>query len=324
MRLRLTLCSVSIAMCLSIGSGFAQDSATTFPDRNITMIVPFAAGGQVDIIARITAQAMSEEIGKTVVVENKGGAAGAIGAAYVARSAPDGYTLLAIDISFLAAPNIQAQSGYKVSDFRMVGPSTRSVLAFVVNPSNPAKDLPDFISRSLKAQEDVPFAHSGLGSTPQLAVLSFLNATKIKPLMVSYSGMAPAIADITANRIHAGFIGAAAAAGLAKDKMVKLFGVTGNRRVGSAPDTPTFNELNIKLAGFEQGTWYGVAVPAKTPDAVVAKLNAALSRALSKSTVAAQLAPLDVYPWTTGSADFEKFVEGQAEHWKQQLANVKK
>jgi tripartite-type tricarboxylate transporter receptor subunit TctC len=307
---------------LSMSPSAAQSPETSFPAHPVTLVVPFAAGGQTDIIARVVGQVVTDELGQQIVVENRPGAGGAIGAAYVSRAAPDGYTLLAIDISFVALPNVQPKTGYSPADFRMVGPTSRGALGMIVAPRDPAKNLKEFIERSTTTKDEITFAHAGIGSTPHLAALSFVRATKIHPLMIPYGGMSPAMNDVAGDRVTSAFTGPALAAGMAKEHLLKLFAVTGERRVDSAPDVPTFSELGITLPGFEKGTWYGIAVPSKTPDSIVAKLNAALQRGLARSEVGSKLQKSDVYPWAASQGDFDTFVREQADLWKAQLAGI--
>src|SRR5690349_13994735 len=199
-----------LSVCLLVVFGVlpgllrTRAAAASFPDHPISLIVPFAAGGPVDVIARTVADGISKEINGTVVVENKAGAGGAIAFNYVARAKPDGYTLVAVDMSFAVLSHFHNDVGYDpVKDFNMVGQTTRSTLILVVSADSKTPDLDKFIANTRSAADSVSIANAGLGSTPHLAALSFSKAVKINPVMVPYRGMTPAIADLLAGRVTA-------------------------------------------------------------------------------------------------------------------------
>lgn len=294
-----------------------------FPARPITLVVPFAPGGLVDLIARVTAQGLSDEIGKPVNVENRPGGGGTIGVTSVAKAAPNGYTLLALDISFVSAPHFQERKSYSPTEnFKMVGSTGRSALALVVPPALKAGTLADFISFASKPENNASFGHAGVGSTPHLAAVSFAQATKLNPLMVPYGGMTPATNDLLGNRITAGFVGTPQAAELTAKGMLTTLGVTSPQRVASNRNAPTFSELGLSLAGFERGTWYGIAVPSGTPDIIVEKLHAALTSALRRKSAIDRLALADVSPFPINPAEFQSFVADQSRNWSTILSKV--
>jgi tripartite-type tricarboxylate transporter receptor subunit TctC len=294
-----------------------------FPARPITLVVPFAPGGLVDLIARVTAQGLSEEIGKPVTVENRPGGGGTIGVTSVAKAAPNGYTLLALDISFVSAPHFQERKSYSPTEnFKMVGSTGRSALALVIPPALKVDTLSDFISFASKPNNNASFGHAGVGSTPHLAAVSFTQAAKLNPLMVPYGGMTPATNDLIGNRITAGFVGTPQAAELTVKGMLTTLGVTSPQRVASNKNAPTFNELGLNLAGFERGTWYGIAVPSGTPDIIVEKLHAALTRALSRKSAIDRLALADVSPFPINPPEFQSFVAEQSRNWSTILSKV--
>jgi tripartite-type tricarboxylate transporter receptor subunit TctC len=309
------------AACL-LSAAPARAAGDGFPDKPITVVVPFAAGGPVDLIGRTVAQALSDEIGKPVIVENRVGAGGAIGVNSVGRAAADGYTLLITDISFVAVPQIRASIGYDpLKDFRMVSSVARSTLVLATGPKVQASSLNDFIGEAKRLGNGLSFGHSGLGSTPYLAALAFTQAVKIEPLMVSYRGMAPALNDLIAGQISAAFPGPGAALSLTS-KGVHVLGVMGDRRLAREGGIPTFAELGYTLRGFEHGTWYGLAAPKATPDAIVEKLNAAVRRALAKPEVARQLDPSDIVPEASSPQEFDAAMRTQVESWKSVIATA--
>ena len=320
---RFCLCSF-FALGLLPASFTSRAAAAEFPDHPITLVVPFAAGGPVDVIARAVADGISKEINGTVVVENKAGAGGAIAFAYVARSKPDGYTLVAVDMSFAVLSHFHNDVGYDpVKDFKMIGQTTESTLVLVVPADSKTPDLESFIANARKAGDGVSIANAGLGSTPHLAGLSFAKAAKIEPLMVPYRGMTPAVTDLLAGRITSAFVGPQSAMGLVQEGKLKMLAAIGQERLKEAPSVPTFAEKGIDLPGFKHGTWYGIAAPAGTPPAVIEKLNAALNRALAKPDVQKRLEPLGIFVRKTTPAEFDSFISDQVSQWNEIASKVK-
>ncbi len=316
-------CVAALAIAFSLNGARAAEDAADFPSRQITLINPFAAGGPTDLIARVVGEALGDVLGKPVVVEDRPGAGGGVGFVAVAHSAPDGYTLAAVDISLVTVPLVQAQASYDpIKDFRMVGMTTRSTLAFLVAPSTPASNIADFLAMARRDPNAVTLAHPGIGSTPYLGALSFSQAAHIKPLLVPYQGMAPATTDLMSNRITGLFTAPSGGISLARDGKVKMLAVMGQQRLSEAPDVPAFAEAGLTLPGFEQGTWYGIAAPAGTPDAIVAKLNAALNKALQSKAVADRLAASDIFVQQSAPAEFQQFVSDQFAFWKKTIATA--
>ena len=247
------ICVSSLVVFCSL-SGFFQPRAlaANFPDRPISLVVPFAAGGPVDVIARAVADSLAKELNGTVVVDNKAGAGGGIAFSYVARSKPDGYTLVAVDMSFAVLPHFHRDAGYDPDkDFRMIGQTTRSTLVLVVPADSKTPDLESFIQNARRAGEGVSIANAGIGSTPHLAALSFAKVAKIKPLMVPYRGMTPAVTDLLAGRITSAFVGPQSAIGLVKEGKLKMLAAIGQKRLKEAPGVPTFSEKGMNLPGFQ-------------------------------------------------------------------------
>ena len=320
---RLWICSLAVVGALP-ASSFAPAAAADFPDHPISLIVPFAAGGPVDVIARAVADGMSKEIDGTVVVENKPGAGGAIAFGYVGRAKPDGYTLVAVDMSFVVLSHFHDNVGYDpVKDFKMVGQSTLSTLVLVVPADSKTPDLESFIQNARKAGEGVSIGNAGIGSTPHLAGLSFAKVARIKPLMVPYRGMTPAITDLLAGRIAGAFVAPPGAVGLVKEGKLKMLAAIGRERLKEAPDVPTFAEKGMDLPGFGRGTWYGLAAPAGTPAAVVDKLNAALNRALERQDLQKRLESIGVYVQKTTPSEFDGFIREQVSQRNEIAAAVK-
>ena len=315
--------SLLLLVALLLPPGAKAQGANDYPARPITLVVPFAAGGPVDLIARTAADALSKEINQTVVVENKGGAGGAIAFSYVAHAKPDGYTIVSVDMSFAVLSHFQSHAGFDpLQDFKMIGQTTRSTLVLVVPADSKTGDLASFIANARKSGHDVSLATAGPGSTPHLAALSFSRAAKIDPLMVPYRGMTPAVTDLLGGRVTGAFVGPQSAVGLVKEKKLKMLAAIGQERLEMAKNVPTFAEKGLDLPGFKQGTWYGLAAPAGTPAAIINKLNAALNRALHKPEVQERLRPLGIFVATTTPAAFQSFIHDQVLSWNEIASKV--
>jgi tripartite-type tricarboxylate transporter receptor subunit TctC len=308
------------AAALWVGSAGAQDRAASFPSRNITLMVPFGAGGPPDSVARVVANGLSKSLGKPVVVENRPGASTSLAATSVARAAPDGHTLMAVDISFAVTPHIAANLGVNpLKDFKVVGQSARSVFTLIASPSLKTPTLAAFVKLAKEQKEALSIGHTGVGTTPHLAAMTFVNAAKINPLLVPYRTVTEATSNVVAGHIAGVFSAASTAIGLAGDGKATVLGVTGKSRAGILPDVPTFAESGIEMTGFEAGSWYGVVAPAGTPDDVVAKLNAALNHALQDPEVKAKLAATGLELVGSTPREFSDLIVSQHKYWGETL-----
>jgi len=307
---------LSAALLACASDAYAEEDAAQFPSRHITVIVPFAAGGPTDSIARVVAAGLGEALGKQVIVENLPGASTSIAAKTVARAVPDGYTLMAVDISFAVTPHIFSNLGVDpLKDFKAVGHSAKSQFLLIVSPALSTPTIADFIKLANTKREAVTIGHTGIGTTPYVAAITFMNASGINPLLVSYRGAAEATNDLLGGQISALFSAVVMATGLAKDGKVQVLGVTGAKRISTLPDVPTFEESGIRMTGFEGGSWYGIVAPAKTPDDIVAKLNAALYKVAENKEIKERLAALGVEPSVGTPQEFQGFIETQYTNW---------
>jgi tripartite-type tricarboxylate transporter receptor subunit TctC len=238
---------------LAISPASAQETATQFPSRDITIVVPFGAGGPPDSIARVIAAGLSKNLGRPVVVENRPGASSGLASKAVARAEPNGYTLLAVDISFAVAPHIASNLGVDTfKDFRPIGLSAKSVFTLLVSPSLGTSTVADFVKLAKAKGQEIQIAHTGIGTTPYLAAVTFIRAAGIDPLLVPYKAIAEAANNVVAGHISATFSAASTAIGLGSGK-ANVLGVTGSKRLPGLPDVPTFEESGIKMTGFENG-----------------------------------------------------------------------
>lgn len=284
-----------VTMLGCIAPGSAQEAATAYPSRNITLIVPQAAGGPPDVIARIVAAPVSEILGKPIVIENRPGASASLGAAAVAKAPPDGYTLLFIDITVVVAPSLIAKVAYNpATDFAPIANTARSWLTLVVSNKSGVSNLKEFVALAKAKPGEMKFASSGVGSPPHLVGLAFLQATGAKMAHVPYRGTAPAVTDIVGGHIESLFVSYATAEAQANGGQLKIVAVTGTSRFPNLPAVPTFKEQGFEMGGADDGAWFGLAAPKGTPTPIVTKLNEAVNKALSQPTTRQRLEKLNV------------------------------
>ncbi|MBP0443720.1 tripartite tricarboxylate transporter substrate binding protein BugD [Roseomonas sp. SSH11] len=283
--LRRALLAASFAV-LAAPSAMAQ----SFPSRPITVIVPFAAGGPTDVIARLVAEGMSKDLGQPVVVENVTGAGGTIAAARVAQARPDGYTLLVHHIGHATAATLYRQLPYNVeTSFAPLGLVSDAAMTIVAKPDFPANDMAGFIA-ALKEQGDrLNLAHSGLGGANQLCGMLVQQAAGKALTTVVFRGSAPALQEMMAGRIDVFCDQATNTAPFIRDNRIKAYAVTLDRRVEGL-NLPTTAESGAP--GIAMSTWHGVYAPAGTPEAVQERLSAAIRAALREERLRARFADL--------------------------------
>jgi tripartite-type tricarboxylate transporter receptor subunit TctC len=255
------------------------------------MIVPFPAGGPSDIVARIAADGMSKQLGHNIIVENVGGAGGTLGSGRAAEAAGDGYTILAASMgSFIAAPFFYPNLKYDTKDFEPIGMSANAPAAISISPQVPASNLKDFIAWAKTKGADVKQAHGGLGGTAHMACLMFNQTAGITPTMVGYRGMGPGMNDLMGGHVDMACEQAVVMAGAIQGNKVKGLVIAGPTRLPALPDMPTSQEAG--LPAFQLNIWSGVFAPKGTPPEVVAKLAAALDKALDDPATAERLGKL--------------------------------
>jgi tripartite-type tricarboxylate transporter receptor subunit TctC len=289
--------------------------AADYPTRSITLVVPSPAGGGTDTQARILAPKLSELLGQTIVIENRGGASGNIGAQAVAKAAPDGYTLLAMISSHVINPFVLKGVPYDIDrDFAMISRTVTVPGVLVGNPSLPAKNLKELLAYMKANPGKVAFGSAGTGSLSHLIVELFAQDTGVKLLHVPYRGTQPALNDVLASHVAFMVPDLTIALGQMQAGALRAYGVTSATRSAAAPDVPTLAEAG--LAGFDAVQWFGLAAPAGTPPDIVKKLHAAVTQALNDPKVKERYNDLAMTPAPSASpAEYAAFVHEEGVRW---------
>ena len=325
MTTRRTTLAIPLAITLAFGAlasapALAQQS---FPSRPVNLVVPFPPGGGTDTGARILAEQLSKRWGQPVVVENKGGAAGQIGADSVAKAKPDGYTLLLGNIGTQAInPSLYAKLPYDADKaFAPVSLVAELPLAMMVNPALPAKTASEFIALAKSKPGQLSYSSSGSGSAPHLAAEIFKDQTGTFVLHVPYRGGGPAIADLLAGHVQLSFMTVLEASGHIKGGKLRALAVTGDKRVQALPDVPTLAESVVP--GFNAISWIGLLAPAGTPPDVVDKIAADVRAVLADDAVKARITALGGVPRATTPQEFGKLIADDKARYAQIIRSRK-
>jgi tripartite-type tricarboxylate transporter receptor subunit TctC len=272
-------------------------SAQPYPSRNVTLVVPFAAGGPTDVVARTLAAAMAKPLGQMVVVENKTGAGGTLAANYVAKAAPDGYTVLIHHNGMATAPGLYRKLPYNpLTDFEYVGQVVDVPMTLLARKDLPPATGAELVGYVKANASKLTLAHAGLGAVSQLCGLLFQKMVGVELTAIPYQGTAPALNALLGGQVDILCDQTTQTLPHIKAGTVKLYGVTTTSRIRSLPDTPTLDEQGLK--GFEVKVWHGIYMPKGAPPAAVDKLGAALRVALKDPSVVARLVELggDIVP----------------------------
>ena len=284
----------SVAAIALVGAAFGAQ-AQNYPTKTITMVVPFAAGGPTDTVARLVAQSMGATHKQQIIVENVGGAGGTIGAARVAKSAPDGYTIFLHHIGQSTAPALYRKLSYNAMDsFEPIGLVTDVPMTLIARANFPAKDFKELLAYVKANKEKVTYANAGLGSASHLCGKLFQTAIGVDLTTVPYKGTGPAMNDMLGGQVDIMCDQTTNTTSQIKGGKVKVYGVTTKTRLASMPNVPTMNEAG--LPGFEVAVWHGLYAPKGTPKPVVDQLSNALRVALKDPTVKQRFADLGTEP----------------------------
>ncbi len=309
----------SFWVCMTLAIGAVTSTALAqapYPNKPVTLVVTYPPGGGADAMARLIAPKMGEALGQPIVIENKPGAGGQIGAAAVAKAAPDGYTLMLDASSFSVNPSLYPKLPYdSMKAFKPIGVVALFPNVVLVNANFQAKNVAELIAAARKSKDAVSYASSGNGSAQHLAGALFESAAKVDMVHIPYKGGGPALNDVIGGQVPLFFGNLASTLQHVQSGKLRALAVTSGKRSAILPDVPTLNESGLK--GTEIYEWNAVFVPTGTPDAVVNKLAAAFQQALDSAEVKARIAQLggDIQKGSPEQA--KKFIEQQISLWGQ-------
>ena len=305
---------VSLALTAAAMFSHTQTQAQTWPTKPISLVVTYPAGGGADTMARLIAPKLGEALGQPVIVENKPGASGQIGASAVAKAAPDGYTLMLDASSFAVNPALFAKLPYDSDKaFKPIGVIALFPNVLLANPGFGAKSVKDVMSAAKVKKHAVSYASSGNGSAQHLAGAMFESAAGVDMLHVPYKGGAPALNDVIGGQVPLFFGNLASTLQHVKAGKLLPLAVTSGKRSPILPDVPTMAEAGI--AGYEVYEWNALFAPAGTPDAVIAKIAAALQKTLDSADVKSRIAQLGGEPQTAKPDVAQQFIRQQTVLW---------
>ncbi len=295
---------------LMLLSGIAPGAAAAYPDHPIRIVVPVAAGGGNDIVARMLAQKLTEAWGQAVVVDNRPGAATAIGAEIVAKAIPDGHTIMLTSVSFAINAAMRRNLPFDaVKDFALVTQVARVPQIMVVNPALPAATLAEFIALAKAKPGQISYASAGTGSSTHLAMELFMDLTGIKLNHVPYKGTAPGLTDVIAGHVQVTFDAIPPTLPHIRSGRVRALVVGGPQRFPTLPDVPTLAEAGLPNYTFQ--SWFGILAPARTADAIVRQLNRELVRIVRLPETRQAFVDLGIEPLGTSPEEYGKYLRAE-------------
>jgi tripartite-type tricarboxylate transporter receptor subunit TctC len=311
----------SVKSCIRVAAAFAATvvlgltaAHAEFPDKPIKLIVPFAPGGGADLIARTLAVDLSKELGQPVIVENKPGAGTIIGSDLVAKSAPDGYTLLVSSIAHSVNPSLMERLPYSTEkDFVPISMVVRSPNVLVVRADSPYKSVKDIVDAAKAKPNHLSYASPGNGTSSHLAGALFADLAKVKIQHVTYKGSAPALTDLLGGQTDILFGTSGSVGPFVDSGKLRALAVTSATRSDAYPKVPTMIEAGVP--GYATEGWYGLHAPAATPAAVIQKLNAATRKAAQSEFFKSKLVHEGMVSQTGTPAEYESFVRAEIARW---------
>lgn len=311
--MKLIIRGLAIACALS-GLAGAAPAQTAYPDKPIKLVLAFPPGGPTDLVARVLAQKLGEQMGQTVIVENKPGANGNIAAELVAKSLPDGYTVFYNTSAVALSPALYKKLGYDVlSDFAPVALTAVIPLVLAVHPSLPVTTIQEFIDYLKVNPGKFSYGSAGNGNITHLGAFLMLQAKGLSAAHIPYKGSAPALMDLVGGQTQFTTDTVNSALPFIKEKRLRALAVTSLTRTSVLPDVPTLNET--VMPGFEVGAWQGLLVPAKTSPEIVKRLNAEILKALASSDVRAKLALQGAEPLGSTPIEYGAYIKSEVDRW---------
>ncbi|VFR56324.1 Tricarboxylate transport protein TctC [plant metagenome] len=301
------------AMCLAALSLTAAAAHAAFPERAITIVVPYAPGGASDTVARLLANRMADKLGTSIVVENKPGASGTIGANFVARAPADGYTVLYDATPYSINPQLFAKMPFAADALQPLSLVLLQPNALIVKPDSPFKDVTSLVEAAKAKPGTINFASGGSGTVQRLAAELFRQKLGLDMVHIPYKSGGPAIVDVMGGQVDFMFSTVAAAYPLVSTGKLRALAVSSPQRSARLPDVPTVAESGVP--GYEAYEWNGLFLPKGTPDAVSATLHDALVQVLDEAEVKQRLSDLGAQPAGSTPADFSAFLQKESAKW---------
>jgi len=313
-------CALLISICTLIAMP-ASAQIDEYPSKPIRIVVPLAAGGTGDTMARLLAEGMSGDIGRRIVVENRPGSGGTIGTEVVAKSPPDGYTVVMVGTSHCMNATLQKLPYDPIRDFTPVALIANTPSVLIVHPSVSANSVQELIALSKRQPGTINYGSAGNGSTPHLHAELFKIMTGADMVHVPYKGSSPARVAVMSGEVQVVFDGLLPSLSLIKEGKVRALGVTNARRTGIAPDIPTIAESGVP--GYVADSWYALLAPAKTPKPVIDKLRAMVQSALQSGTMKTRLVSLGADPGSGTPEDLLKLLQSEIPKWGKVIREAK-
>ncbi len=314
--MKCTTLLIALASAFAAPGALSQSASTppSYPTKPVRMVAPFSPGGPVDLTARILAQKLGETFGQQFAVDNRTGASGMIGAEQVARAAPDGYTLLISSSAHVIVASLFPKITYDpIRDFTPVTVVSTSPLVLVVTPSLPAKNVKEFVVLAKSRPGELTFGSSGSGSSTHLTAELLKSITGTRMTHIPYKGQSQAITDVVTGEIQFMFNSPAAVKSFIDAKRLRVLGITSDTRSPQMPDVPTFLESGYR--DLVTGSWYAVWLPAKTPEAIVSRLNSEIVRIVNLPEVRKRIVELGGVPVAGTAAEMDAFQKSESARW---------
>jgi tripartite-type tricarboxylate transporter receptor subunit TctC len=309
---------LALLAAFAIGSSHAQ---ADFPSKPIRIVVPFAAGGSTDVLARVTGQVISKALGQAVVVENRAGASGNIGAEVVAKAAPDGYTLLFTSTNLTLNPAVTKALPYDaVRDFAPITMVAFAPMVLITRPDFGGADIKELVAYLKANPGKANFSSSGKGGAPHLAGEMFKMAAGLDMVHVPYNGAAPALTDVVSGQVQMTFTTYISASSLLQGGRVRAMAVASDQRLPLLPAVPTFTESGYK--GIEIGTMFGLLAPAKTPSAVVRRIFAAIEAASKTEEFKQQIVQQGGSVVVNTPEEYTRYIADDVAKWKKLIGQI--
>lgn len=318
----LLACGIAAALSLAVSAHAAEDGAK-YPSKAIRFIVPFPPGGGNDTIARLVGQQMAVSMGQQIMVDNRPGAAGALGAQLAATSPADGYTIFLAGVgSHGLNPNLTKKPLYDpIKDFDAVSLIASAPLLVVVHPSLPVKSVKDLIALAKAKPGIINYASNGTGGSSHMAVELFDMLAGTRMMHIPYKGLSPALTDLLSGEVQVMFSSAVAMLPQVKAGRLRAIAMTGGKRSPAIPDIPTVAEAGVK--GYETGSWYGVVVPAGTPKYAIDKLSSEIIRITKSPQITNKLVEEAVIPVGSTPAEFSAYIKSEIARWGKVIRQAK-